>query len=341
MGKTVGIFGASGYTGAELVRLIATHPGLEIGALAADRRAGSEMAEVFPHLRHLALPRLQRIDEIDVGALDLVFCALPHATTQEVVSALPGDTRVCDLSADFRLSDFDVYEAWYGRPHQARALQAEAVYGLPEFYRERIRTARIVASTGCNAATGHFAILPPLAAAVIDPDEIIIDLKTGVSGAGRKAVEGMLHAEVSEGMHAYNVSRHRHIAEFEQEFSLAAGRPVTCRFTPQLVPQNRGILATCYLRGEAEAVHQALAERYADEPFLQVLPLGEVPHTRHVRGSNFVHIGVVAERQSGRVTVVVVLDNLLKGASGMAIQNANLMLGIEETTGLMAAPLFP
>lgn len=341
MSKSVGIFGASGYTGAELVRLIATHPGLEVRALAADRRAGSEMAAVFPHLRHLTLPQLQRIEEIDVSALDLVFCALPHATTQEVVSALPADTRVCDLSADFRLTDFAAYEAWYGRPHQAQALQAEAVYGLPEFYRDEIRTARIVASTGCNSATGIFAVLPLLAAGVVDPDDITIDLKTGVTGAGRAPKEGTLHAEVSEGMHAYNVSRHRHTAEFEQEFSKAAGRPVTCRFTPHLMPMNRGILATCYLRGEAEAVYAALAERYAAEPFIHVLPMGEVPHTRHVRGSNFVHIGVVAERQPGRVTVVAVLDNLMKGASGMAVQNANLMLGLEETAGLMAAPLFP
>ncbi|MGF1500351.1 MAG: N-acetyl-gamma-glutamyl-phosphate reductase [Paracoccaceae bacterium] len=341
MVKRVAILGASGYTGAELVRLIATHPGLEIRALAADRRAGAQMAEVFPHLRHLALPRLVRIEEIDFATIDLVFCALPHATTQEVVSALPADQRVCDLSADFRLRDLAAYEAWYGRPHQAPALQREAVYGLPEFYRDAIRGARIVASTGCNSATGLFAVLPLVEAGVIDPDEIVIDLKTGVSGAGRSAKEAMLHAEVSEGFHAYNVGRHRHMAEFEQELSKGAGRPVTVSFTPHLLPQNRGILATCYLRGEAEAVHATLAARYDAEPFLHVLPFGETPQTRHVRGSNFVHLGVVAERRPGRVTVVAVLDNLVKGASGMGVQNANLMLGLPETTGLMAAPLFP
>ncbi len=339
--KRVAIFGASGYTGAELVRLISTHPGLEIAALAADRRAGQEMAEVFPHLRHLALPRLARIEEIDVAGLDLVFCALPHATTQEVVAALPADTRVCDLSADFRLDDLAAYERWYGRPHQAPALQTEAVYGLPEFYRTAIREARIVASTGCNAATGLFALLPPLAAGVVDPDEIVIDLKSGVSGAGRGAKEAMLHAEVSEGFHAYNVGRHRHLAEFDQEFAKAAGRPVSVRFTAHLLPQNRGILATCYVKGEPEAVHAALAERYASEPFVVVLPFGETPHTRHVRGSNFVHVGVSGEREPGRATIVSVLDNLVKGASGMGVQNANIMLGLEETAGLMAAPVFP
>ena len=341
MPKRIAILGASGYTGAELVRLIATHPELEIAALAADRRAGAEMAAVFPHLRHLSLPVLTRIEEIDWSGIDLVFCALPHATTQEVVSALPASLRVCDLSADFRLTDLGAYEQWYGRPHQAPALQQEAVYGLPEFYRERIKTARIVASTGCNAATGLFAMLPPVAAGAVDPDEIVIDLKTGVSGAGRGAKEGMLHAEVSEGFHAYNVGRHRHLAEFDQELSLAAGRDVRVRFTTHLLPQNRGILASCYVKGDPEAVHAALAAAYADEPFLVVLPFGEVPHTRHVRGSNFVHIGVAPERVPGRATVISVLDNLVKGASGMGVQNANIMLGLPETTGLMAAPLFP
>ncbi|MEO0761984.1 MAG: N-acetyl-gamma-glutamyl-phosphate reductase, partial [Pseudomonadota bacterium] len=246
----VAILGASGYVGAELVRLIATHPYMAVAALTADRRAGEEMGAVFPHLRHLALPRLARIGDVDMGQIDLVFCALPHATTQEVVSALPRDLKIVDLSADFRLRDAAIYEQWYGRPHQAPALQAQAVYGLPEVYREAIRPARLVAATGCNAATGNLAVLPLLRAGVIDPDEIVIDLATGVSGAGRGAREGMLHAEVSEGFHAYNIARHRHMAEFDQEMSLAAGRPVTCSFTAHLLPQNRGILATIYLKGE-------------------------------------------------------------------------------------------
>ena len=275
------------------------------------------------------------------GQIDLVFCALPHATTQEVVSALPRDLKIVDLSADFRLRDPAVYARWYGRPHGAMDLQAEAVYGLPEHYREAIRGARLVAATGCNAATGNLAVLPLLKAGVIDPDEIVIDLATGVSGAGRSAKEGLLHAEVSEGFHAYNVAGHRHMAEFDQEMSLAAGRPVTCSFTAHLLPQNRGILATIYLRGEAEAVHRALAEAYRDEPFMVVLPLGEVPATRHVRGSNFCHIGVAADRRAGRVIVVSALDNLVKGAAGMGLHCANLMLGYDETEGLSAAPLFP
>ena len=337
----IAILGASGYTGAELVRLIATHPGMEIVALTAERRAGAAMAEVFPHLRHLPLPRLVTIAEVDFAGVDLAFCALPHATTQEVISDLPRDLKIVDLSADFRLRDPAVYAEWYGHEHRALDLQAEAVYGLTEFYRDQIRAARLVAGTGCNSATGLLAVVPLLEAGLIDPDDIIIDLVTGVSGAGRSPKEGMLHAEVSEGFHAYNVARHRHMAEFDQEFAKAAGRPVTCSFTAHLAPQNRGILATIYLKGEAVAIHAELARRYAGEPFIRVLPLGDSPHTRHVRGSNFCDLGVVADRRPGRVILFSALDNLVKGASGQAIQNANLMLGLDETAGLMAAPLFP
>lgn len=337
----VAILGASGYTGAELVRLIATHPGLRITALAADRKAGQSMGTVFPHLRHLALPTLTTIDAIDFSRLDLCFCALPHATSQAVIAALPRTLKIVDLSADFRLRDPAVYEAWYGNPHAALDLQAEAVYGLTEFYRDEIKAARLVAGTGCNAATGMYALLPLLKTGVIDPDDIVIDLATGVSGAGRSPKEGSLFAEVSEGYHAYNVAKHRHLAEFDQEFTRAAGRKVEVTFVPHLLPQNRGILATIYVRGDAQAIHAALAAAYADEPFLVVLPFGEPPATRHVRGSNFVHLGVVPDRRPGRVMVFSTLDNLAKGSSGQAIQNANLMLGLPETMGLMAAPLFP
>ena len=339
--QNIAILGASGYTGAELVRLIATHPTMRISALAADRKAGRAMAEVFPHLRHLDLPHLCRIEEIDFGAVDLVFCALPHATSQAVIRDLPRGVKVVDLSADFRLRDPAAYESWYGQPHAALDLQAEAVYGLTEFYRDEIRAARLVAGTGCNAATGLYALLPLVEAAVIDLDDIVIDLKTGVSGAGRSPKEGLLHSEVSEGFHAYNVAKHRHLAEFDQEFSKAAGSRVEVTFVPHLLPQNRGILATVYVKGEAAQIHETLAARYAGEPFLHVLPMGESPATRHVRGSNHVHLGVVADRRPGRAIVFSTLDNLTKGSSGQAIQNANLVLGLEETAGLTLAPLFP
>ena len=337
----VAILGASGYTGAELVRLIATHPAMEVVALAADRRAGSEMGEVFPHLAHLDLPRLTAVGEIDFETVDLVFCALPHGVTQEVVAGLPGHLKVVDLSADFRLRDVEAYRLWYGQPHRAPHLQKEAVYGLPEFYRDEIRTARLVANTGCYVVTALLPLVPLLEGGVIDPDDIVIDAASGVSGAGRAAREGMLHAEVSEGFHAYGVGRHRHMAELDQELTRAAGRAVTTSFTPHLLPQNRGILATIYVEGIAEQVHRTLAARYAGEPFVHVLPLGSTPATRHVRGSNLCHIGVAHDRRPGRTIVISALDNLVKGASGQAIQNANLMLGLEETTGLMAPPLFP
>lgn len=337
----IAILGASGYTGAELVRLIATHPALEIAALTADRKAGQGMGEVFPHLRHLDLPKLGTIAETDFARVDLAFCALPHATSQEVIAALPRTLKIVDLSADFRLRDPAVYARWYGHEHRAPDLQAEAVYGLTEFYRDEIRAARLVAGTGCNAATGMYGLIPLLRAGVIETDDIVIDLATGVSGAGRSPKEGTLHAEVSEGYHAYNVAQHRHLAEFDQEFSLAAGRGVEVTFVPHLLPQNRGILATIHVRGAGEAIHKTLAEAYHDEPFLVVLPYGEAPATRHVRGSNYVHIGVIPDRRPGRVMVFSTLDNLAKGSSGQALQNANLMLGLPETLGLTAPPLFP
>jgi N-acetyl-gamma-glutamyl-phosphate reductase len=342
MTQNIAILGASGYTGAELVRLIATHPSYRIVALSADRKAGLPMAEVFPFLRHLDLPILQKIDEIDFSKVDLAFCALPHATTQAVVAALPRDLKIVDLSADFRLRDPEAYAKWYGQPHSQPQLQAEAVYGLTEFYRDDIAKARLVAGTGCNAAAGQYALRPLIAAGVIDLDRIVIDLKAGVSGAGRSLKENLLHAELSGGTHAYSAGgKHRHLGEFDQEFSLIAGRPVHVQFTPHLLPMNRGILASVYVDGDPAVVHATLAAAYAAEPFLKVLPFGSLPSTRDIAGSNFCHLGVVGDRMPGRAIVVSVLDNLTKGSSGQAIQNANLMLGVDETAGLMLAPVFP
>jgi N-acetyl-gamma-glutamyl-phosphate reductase len=342
MTHSIAILGASGYTGAELIRLIAGHSSMKINALGANSKAGQTMAEVFPHLRHLDLPKLVTIDEIDFDTIDLCFCALPHKTSQEVIAGLPGHLKIVDLSADFRLRDPAAYEKWYGNPHAAPELQKEAVYGLTEFYRAEIAAARLVAGTGCNAATGQFILRPLIAAGVIDLEDIILDLKCAVSGAGRNLKENLLHAELSEGYHAYaEGGTHRHLGEFDQEFSALAGRPVEIQFTPHLVPANRGILATAYVSGEADAIYKALVQQYANEPFIEVLPMGQAPSTRHVRGSNFCHIGVVADRKAGRVIVIAALDNLTKGSSGQALQNANLMLGLTETDGLMRAPLFP
>ena len=342
MTHNIAILGASGYTGAELIRLIAGHSSMQIKALGANSKAGQTIAEVFPHLRHLDLPALVTIEEIDFSEIDLCFCALPHKTSQEVITNLPKDLKIVDLSADFRLRDPEAYAKWYGNPHAALEQQKEAVYGLTEFYRDEIKSARLVAGTGCNAATGQFALRPLIEKGVIDLDDIILDLKCAVSGAGRSLKENLLHAELSEGYHAYSLGgTHRHLGEFDQEFSAIAGRPFKVQFTPHLVPANRGILATVYVKGDAEVIHKTLAAAYDAEPFIEVLPMGEAPSTRHIRGSNFCHIGVVADRIDGRAIVVAALDNLTKGSSGQALQNANLMLGIDEVEGLMMAPLFP
>lgn len=342
MTHKIAILGASGYTGAELVRLIATHPAMQISALAANSKAGQRMAQVFPHLRHLDLPDLVKIEEIDFAGIDLCFCALPHKTSQQVIAALPRDLKIVDLSADFRLRDPEAYETWYGNPHSAVEMQGEAVYGLTEFYRDEIAKARLVAGTGCNAATGQFALRPLVTAGVIDLDDIILDLKVGVSGAGRSLKENLLHAELSEGTNAYAIGgTHRHLGEFDQELSAIAGRDVKIQFTPHLGPFNRGIFLTAYLKGDASVIHETLETAYAGEPFVVTLPFGSAPSTHDVRGSNFCHIGVVGDRLPGRAIVIAVLDNLTKGSSGQALQNANLMLGLEETMGLTLAPVFP
>jgi len=337
----IAILGASGYTGAELIRLISGHPNLKVAALSADRKAGAAMADVFPHLAHLDLPVLQKIEDIDFSGIDLVFAALPHGVTHSVAHTLPAHVKMVDLSADFRLRDAAVYKKWYGLDHTAMDLQPSVAYGLPEFYRDDIRAARITANTGCYVATSLLAILPLLHANLVDTDEIIIDAASGVSGAGRAAKESNLFTEVSEGFHAYGVAGHRHMGELDQEMSAAAGRPVECSFTPHLLPQNRGMMATIYLKGDAQSAHAALVAKYADEPFVDILPIGQTPATRHVRGSNRCKIGVVADRRAGRMIVISVLDNVMKGASGQALQNANLMLGHPETMGLDLVPVFP
>jgi len=345
----IGILGASGYTGAELLRLLIRHPRVEIALLTADRRAGKAMAEVFPQFAPYELPMLTAIDGADWKALglDLAFCALPHGTTQTVIKDLMASatsTKVVDLSADFRLADPAAYAHWYGHAHAAPDLQRQAVYGLTEVYRDKIKTARLVANPGCYTTCAELALVPLLKANAIDPDEIVVDAKSGMTGAGRAAKEEMLFSEVSEGFHAYGVGHHRHMAELDQEFSLAAGRPVIVSFTPHLVPMNRGILSTIYVRGvkaTPQDLQAMLSKAYANESFVHVLPFGTVPQTRHVRGSNMTFIGVVADRIAGRAIVIAALDNLTKGASGQAVQNMNVMLGFPEAMGLEQVALFP
>jgi N-acetyl-gamma-glutamyl-phosphate reductase len=346
----IGVLGASGYTGSELVRMLLRHPRAEIVLLTAERSAGKQMREVFPQFSPYELPTLVALDGLDWKALslDVVFCALPHATTQKVLkdllAAAPA-TKVVDLSADFRLADTAAYAKWYGHEHHAPELQREAVYGLAEIHRRDIRKARLVANPGCYTSCAELPLIPLIRAKAIDLDEIVIDAKSGMTGAGRSAKEAMLFSEVSEGFNAYGVGKHRHMAELDQEFSLAAGREVVVTFTPHLLPQNRGILSTIYVRGKRgrtpQELHEILLKFYAKEPFVHVLPFGETPHTRHVRGSNMTMIGVAADRIPGRAIIVSALDNLVKGASGQAIQNMNLVLGYPETMGIDQVALFP
>jgi len=346
----IGVLGASGYTGCELVRMLLRHPRADIVLLTAERSAGKAMRDVFPHFSPFTLPQLVAIEGLDWAnlALDVAFCALPHATTQKVIKQLLAKspaTKVVDLSADFRLKDAAAYAKWYGHEHYAPDLQKEAVYGLTEIHRREIRKARLVANPGCYTSCAQLPLIPLLKNKAIELDEIVIDAKSGMTGAGRAAKEAMLFSEVSEGFHAYGVGHHRHMVELDQEFSLAAEREVIVSFTPHLVPMNRGILSTIYLRGRRgrtpEDLHAILLKFYMKEPFVHVLPFGETPQTRHVRGSNMTFIGVVKDRIPGRAIVISALDNLVKGASGQAIQNMNLIMGWPETMGLEQVALFP
>ncbi len=346
----IGVLGASGYTGAELTRMLLRHPRSEIVLLTAERRANQEMRSVFPQFSPFDLPQLQAIEGLDWArlALDVAFCALPHATTQTVLKDLLAKapaTKVVDLSADFRLADVAAYAKWYGHEHHAPELQREAVYGLSEIHRREIKKARLVANPGCYTTCAQLPLIPLIKNRAIDLDEIVIDAKSGMTGAGRAAKEAMLFSEVSEGFNAYGVGHHRHMAELDQEFSLAAGREVVVSFTPHLVPMNRGILSTIYVRGrrgrEAQDLHAVLLKFYMKEPFVHVLPFGETPQTRHVRGSNMTFIGVAQDRVAGRAIIISALDNLVKGASGQAIQNMNLVMGWPETLGLEQVALFP
>jgi len=348
-GKTkIGVLGASGYTGADLVRLALRHPDLEITVLTANSHAGKPMAAVYPHLAHVPLPDLVTVEEADWDAVDVVFCGLPHGTTQEITSKIfaeHGHVKVVDMSADFRLRSGEAYATWYGHEHLAPELQKEAVYGLTEHYRDDIKDARLVACPGCYPTAVLMALIPPAAAGLIDVDDLIVDAKSGLSGAGRGLAENKLFCEAGEGMSVYKVASHRHSAEIEQEVGRASGREIVVNFTPHLVPMSRGEFCTSYVRLTNGAtvgdLRMALVDRYRDEPFVHVVDEGVMPASQHIRGSNNVLIGVFADRIPGRAILCSTLDNLVKGSAGQAIQNMNLMFGYEETRGLEQVALFP
>jgi N-acetyl-gamma-glutamyl-phosphate reductase len=343
----VAIVGASGYTGVELLRILAGHPEVMVSCVTSEQSAGMRVSDLFPSLRGRYDQVLENLEPVRVAEkADLVFTALPHKAAMEVVPTFISlGKRVVDLSADYRLRDAAVYEAWY-EPHLNPGNLELAVYGLPELRRDRIASAQLVANPGCYPTSVILGLAPLLHAGVLDPATIIVDAKSGVSGAGRAAKVDMLYCEVNDGFKAYGVGGvHRHIPEIEQELSLLAGQPVAITFTPHLVPMDRGILSTMYGASVKAVTGDDLADIYGSfyqgESFVRILPPGQFPSTSHVRGSNFIDMGVTVDRRTGRIIVVSAIDNLVKGAAGQAVQNMNIMCGFPEWCGLSGLPLVP
>ena len=339
----IGIVGGTGYTGVELLRILAQHPQAQLVAITSRKEVGMPVAEMFPSLRGAVDLRFSDPKDAGLAACDLVFFATPNGIAMTQAQALlSGGVKVIDLAADFRIKDIAVWEKWYGMTHACPELVNEAVYGLPEANRDAIKGARIVANPGCYPTATQLGFLPLVEAGVVDDQHLIADTKSGVSGAGRKAETHILFAEASDNFKAYGVAGHRHLPEVRQGLARAAGHEVGLTFVPHLVPMIRGIHATLYGRLNKEVDLQALFEkRYADEPFVDVLPAGSQPDTRSVRASNHCRIAVHRPQGGDMVVVLSVIDNLVKGAAGQAIQNMNLMFGLPETTGLMQVPVLP
>jgi len=344
--KKVAIVGATGYTGQELVRILLGHPGVSIIALTSRRNAGRKYGDLFPGFRGHALPA---VSEYRPGKLareaDLIFFCLPHGESQAAVGgAMDLGARAVDLSADFRLKSAAAYKKWYGA-HERQDLLKEAVYGLPELYRAKIARARLVANPGCYPTGVILGVSPLLREGLADPGHVIADMKSGVSGAGRKGTLELAFCEVNEALRPYNLYAHRHTPEMEQELGKAAGRKVRVTFSPHLVPMNRGILGTIYVqlkkRCSAGDLSAVMAEAYAGEPFVRVLPAGVLPCVSRVRGTNYADLAVAVSPAGRDATITTAIDNLVKGASGAAVQNMNVMLGMDETLGLTAAAIRP
>lgn len=342
----VAIVGASGYTGVELIRLLLNHPQVEITCVTSRQNAGTSISSVFPSLMGRIDLQFDPVDlDLIIQKSDFVFTALPHKAAMAVVpDLLNAGKKVVDLSADYRLRDVDVYEAWYDK-HTSPELLDEAVYGLPELFRDQVRCARLVANPGCYPTSIALGLAPLLEQGLVDLQSLIIDSKSGTSGAGRSAKVGSLYCEVNEGFKAYGVASHRHTPEIEQTLGCLAGQAVQVSFTPHLLPVSRGILSTCYASlkqsVDTTTLQQLYAQRYAGEPFVRIHPAGDLPNILHVRGSNCCNIGVVSDPRTGRAIIVSVIDNLLKGAASQAVQNMNLMQQWDEDCGLKDLPLFP
>lgn len=340
----VGIVGGTGYTGVELLRILVNHPEVELSVITSRSEEGLPVADLYPNLRGHTDLRFSVPDTETLGACDVVFFATPHGVAHALAAEiLATGTRVIDLSADFRLQDVDEWEAWYGQPHGARELLPEAVYGLPEVNREKIRQARLIAVPGCYPTSVQLGFKPLLEKGLLPEQQLIADCKSGVSGAGRGAKVASLLCEASESMMAYAVPGHRHLPEIRQGLRWFAGKSVGLTFIPHLTPMIRGIHSTLYAMAPGLDVDiQALYEEaYADEPFVDVMPAGSHPATRSVKGSNLCRLAVHYQPETGQIVVLSVIDNLVKGASGQAVQNMNLMFGLEETAGLNIVALMP
>ena len=339
----VGIVGGTGYTGVELLRLLVQHPGCELAVITSRSEAGMPVSDMFPNLRGRVGLKFTEPSREALSACDLVFFATPNGVAMNETRALyDAGVRVVDVAADFRIKDVAVWEQWYKMKHACPELVAEAVYGLPEINRERIREARIIANPGCYPTSVQLGFLPLMDSGLVDLDHLIADAASGVSGAGRKAEVQTLMAEASDNFKAYGVAGHRHLPEISQGLEEMAGRPVKLVFTPHLTPMIRGIHATLYARVDPSLDLQALYERrYADEPFVDVMPAGSHPETRSVRGANTCRIAVHQPHGGDTAVVLSVIDNLVKGAAGQAVQNMNIMFGLPETLGLEQVALLP
>lgn len=346
MKTRVGIIGATGYTGVELLRLLLLHPEVEVTALTSQKFAGVPIDQVFPSLmRHLPLKCEELVVDSISQKTDFIFTAVPHKTAMETVPFFYRQgKKIVDLSADFRFKDPGVYEKWYQK-HTSADLLSESVYGLPELHRDAIRRAKIVGNPGCYPTGALIGLIPLFQKGIVSLENIIIDSKSGVSGAGRDIVLESLFCEVNEGVKAYKIFEHRHLPEIEQELSGIAQKKVAVTFVPHLIPMDRGILTTLYLiptkKWKTEEVLDIFQEHYRKEPFIRIYPKGKLPNTRDVRGSNYCDIGVKVNEGDGRAVIVTAIDNLVKGASGEAVQNMNIMLGYPETMGLDVLPLSP
>lgn len=341
------ICGGSGYTGSELLRILALHDEVEIVGVTSEKSAGVRVSELFPAFfihRNLQFENLH-IEKIKDRA-DIYFLALPHGKSQEVAALLvKANKKVIDLSADFRIKDAQVYEQWYKTSHSYSELLKESVYGLPELYRDKIKKAKLVANPGCYPTSVILPLYPFLKKDLINPDTIVVDSKSGTSGAGRKAEVSLSYCEVNEDFRAYNVTKHRHTPEIEQEISYASGKDIKIDFTTHLLPLNRGILSTIYGKlnksmTTAEAI-ELLEEAYQNEPFVKIMSEGQVPSIKYVKGTNYCYIGVAVNQRTGRIILISAIDNLVKGASGQAVQNMNIMFGIHETKALKNLALSP